>query len=165
MGGIEETLLGEDAMSYGDRAARLCGDREPFPLTALYVEMTEEFYDVVGQLIRDNARDEHEEKLARTFEDGAREFVRTLRAWHELGQRSTFARPELEQFEMRARKEFFDEIGTVIEILRGSGEISDKGEKAKEASDSLKDLIPNSIWGIDITWLKRLLNEILSLIL
>lgn len=152
-------------MSYGGRAARLCGEREPFPLTALYVEMTAEFYDVVGDLVRDRADGESEESLARTFEQTAGVFVKTLRAWHELGQRSTFARPELEQFEMRARHEFFSEIEAVIELLRAPGDGDDKKKRAKEASDSIKSLIPDSIWGIDLTWLKKVLNEILGILL
>lgn len=156
----------EAHMSYGDRAARICGDQQAFPMTALYVEMTEQFYDSVVDMLRDENFDDADQSLAETFEDTAKEFVQTLKAWHDLGQRSTFARPELEQFEMRARHQFFAEIGAIIESIRERGGDKDKKKKkAKEASDSIKKLIPDSIWGIDLTWLKKVLNEILGVLL
>jgi len=153
-------------MSFGDRAARLCGDHQAFPMTALYVEMTEQFYDAVGDMLRDEPLSDADRSLAETFEETAREFVRTLKAWHELGQRSTFARPELEQFELRTRQQFFAEIDAIIDSIRERGGDEDKKKKkAKEASDSIKNLIPDNIWGIDLTWLKKVLNEILGVLL
>lgn len=142
------------------------GTIKPLPMTALYVEMTEQFYDAVVDMLRGEPLSDADRSLAETFEDTTKELVKALKAWHELGQRSTFARPELEQFELRARQQFFAEIGAIIDSIRERGGDEDKKKKkAKEASDSIKNLIPDSIWGIDLTWLKKVLNEIQGVLL
>ena len=159
-------------MDYGRQCSKILAAEPPHPLVRLYIGMAEEFYRTLAPQLRARAQGEHEAELAATFERAVDDFIATLATWRDFGWKSSVAAPELDAFEarLRANPHIFAETTAVLQMLREEAAATKRAANPRtwKAVDvdasSIKDLIPDDVWGIDLQWLKDVLNEILDIL-
>ena len=153
-------------MTYSEQYAKVIESGEPLGLTRLYVEMTEDFYMRTAKIFQTKEMSENDKRLYKLFYKTIKRFISILKIGLKGNSRKPITQDVL-QFESSLRQMdlFFEDVDIILDALVDDNEKpKSKKDKAKGLAEKIKGYLPDTFWGIDISWLKKLLNQLLKLL-